>query len=1394
MSVIPKLAKWSPFTIPILFLTGMSLLTAASFPGINKEPPEILPPVFSHNGGFFTEAFELTLETPYDGVYHYAVKKEGYESAYGEVTVTDEDVELQVILHQEGGGQAKEATSGSQSSNSFVVTFKVDMTDSPYQSGDTVYISGTMTDPHWPEPGSNEDMVMQPSDDEDMVYTLSFQLPPGDYAYKYFLHKGWGDGEWSGPPNREVSVLTDTTFYDIWGVIDPGDPDDPDDPYGPGTHTVTFVVTDQDGVLLDDAVITFDDVAYDPGDYIIEDVIPAADIRFTTDGSIPDSTSTLYTSPIHIASRTGDPRGGSLIPTNNISPGHHYNEHWQPPAGEVFKINTIRACALLPNGRPGKVATHSYLVDDKGIQRYSMPLISINAHAGAFFDADTGIYVYGNHNNYTQRGREWERLVHFEFFEENGDLSFAQNMGARIHGGTSRNRPRKSLRMYARSDYGTTWVEYPLFPDKEIDEYKRFLLRNSGNDWGDAIFRDSFMQSLLKDMNLDIQYSRPAIVFLNGEYWGVHNIRDRLDNRYLQTHYGLDDEMDYTILERHGQFERGNPDGEQHYWDMLEFLYNPGVSEPENYAELRTRMDVKNFTNYQIAQIYVMNTDWPGNNIQYWRYYTDTYNPDAPPGHDGLWRWQVFDLDFGFGLDFDYVTGVEEGPAHNTLAFALEPNGPSWPNPPWSTFILRSLMENDDYRHHFITRFADLLNTSFEESHVLAKLETYYNTYLPEMPEHIHRWRMPSGLGHWDSEIDVMRDFAAQRPDYMRQYMAGEFSLGAQTNLHIQMISPSQGSVRVNTIRIDGHRHPWTGVYFENMPIELEAMPAPGHRFSHWEGIGDTTNPNPGFLLEEETNVKAYFQDALIHYWHFNNLTEGTLHIVESDFSVPAPAVITYPGTGSGYMDRTDGTLHNTHHGAGAGYGLRARNPSDARQLTIHASSAGRKDLVFSFAARRTPNGAHQQAFYYSADAGENWAQAGDNYNIGLDYQVYTFDLSHLEEVNDNPDLRFKIEFLGDEASGADGNNRFDNMALAGMAIELILAKTNPLPGYVHETYPGHYFTASGGAPPYEYTLASGALPQGMQVASNGHLSGTPAEQGLFAFTITVTDDAGRQYSHEYTLRVEQKALIHYWHFNNLPDGTILSAAADLSMTEKKGIITYPGTGEGYMDRTDGTLLNSKLNAGAGYGLRVRNPSAPRKLVFATPSSEFENLTFSYAVHRTTNGARQQKIHYSPDGGITWHLVGEVEAVGPSYTLYSFDLSDYNEVNNNPDLQIKIVFTGEEASGSSGNNRFDNIAIHGLRHNVSVRDPGRQEHTLEQNFPNPFRGKTTISYKLSEGGPVRIDVFNLHGMHVANLVDEYKQPGKHEVSFDGSHYRGGVYIYRLQAPGRVTSRQMILLK
>lgn len=597
----------------------------------------------------------------------------------------------------------------------------------------------------------------------------------------------------------------------------------------------------------------------------------SAIIHFTRDGSVPTATDPVYQSGLLLDDRTGDENVVSIIPTNNIGLSNPYREGWRPPMGEVQKCHIIRAVAITPSGEAGTVASATFCVDPNGAQRYTLPVVSLVAEQDSLFGFERGIYVPGvTGGNYFQRGDDWEREVHVSFFEADGSLGFQQDAGVRIHGGTTRSRPRKTLRLYAKSEYGNSWFDYPVFPDKPISRYKRLLLRNSGNDWSESLFRDAYMQALVKEnTKLDIQYSRPVIVFINGEYWGIHNVRDRLDDRYLQSHYQLDEER-VCILEGNAELDTGEPACRTSYVEMISFIESRDMADPDNFAQASLMMDMDNYIDYLTLQIYTRNTDWPGNNIAYWRHLDGTPTADDLHPGDGRWRWMVFDLDFGFGLDFDYVriSGEAFGgnnAFHNTLAQSLQSDGPGWPNPPWSTSLFRNLIENESFKQRFISRFADHLNTSYKSERALALLDSLIGIYAPEISEHIDRWIEPS-MTRWQNELTTLETFADLRERFQRNHLNAYFNLGGSNDLQVDVHSAGTGTVQVNSILLQSATagvqtpvYPWTGSYFVNIPVRLVAIPAAGFSFSHWDGDVTSTSDTLMISMEEAPSVTAHF-------------------------------------------------------------------------------------------------------------------------------------------------------------------------------------------------------------------------------------------------------------------------------------------------------------------------------------------------------------------------------------------------------------------------------------------------------------------------------------------------------------------------------------------------------
>lgn len=527
-------------------------------------------------------------------------------------------------------------------------------------------------------------------------------------------------------------------------------------------------------------------------------------IHYTLDGSLPTSSSPQYSSVIQIASS-----------------------------------KVLRVRAMSDGSLPGPVITQSYLINVP----HTLPIVSIAADPHEFFDPQEGMYVMGPNAeqafphfgaNFWQ---EWERPVNLELYEPNGTKAFTVRAGAQIFGGWSRGNAQKSLSLFFRNSYGDGDINYRVFPNKDLEVFSSLVLRNSGNDWNNTMMRDGLLTGLFH-LSVDKQAYRPAVLYINGEYWGIQNIREKVNEHFLANNHGVKP-GDVQLMEANSLPIHGD---EAHYLALIEFVTNNNLTNEANYAQVQAMMDIDNFIYYYTGNIFVNNTDWPGNNIKYWR-------ENSP---EGKWRWITYDTDFGFGIwdRYDYT--------NNTLNFALNANGPEWPNPPWSTLLLRRLMTNQEFKNRFINLFADQLNTNFATAHVQAQIEAKSSAIQSEIARHMTRWG--GDLGHWYNQIDAMHEYAQERPGHVKQHIRSRFGIGGEFDLTVNVSNAAHGQIRVNNL--DPVAYPWTGSYFDGIPVSLTAIPKPGFRFVRWEG--DATGVNNVLALTSalNTSVRAVFEPA----------------------------------------------------------------------------------------------------------------------------------------------------------------------------------------------------------------------------------------------------------------------------------------------------------------------------------------------------------------------------------------------------------------------------------------------------------------------------------------------------------------------------------------------------
>ncbi|MFU8794286.1 MAG: lamin tail domain-containing protein [Dethiobacteria bacterium] len=444
-----------------------------------------------------------------------------------------------------------------------------------------------------------------------------------------------------------------------------------------------------------------------------------AQIRYTLDGSDPDTSSEIYREPL-------------LLENTAV----------------------LRARVFEEGKLPSPAENRTYFIG----KNHNLTVVSVMINPDDLWDPVNGIYVkgYGASERFPYYGanfwKDMEKPIHFELYEPDGLLGLSFDAGIKIGGQFSRGMDQKIFNVFARNIYGYNEINYPLFPGKELTSFKALTLRTSGQDSPFSKIRDIMMTSLLEDTELDYQDHRQAVLYLNGEYWGIYNIRERANRYFVAGNNQLDpDKID--LLQANWIVRAGS---NEHYLEMLDFVRNNNMAVEDNYNYIKTQMDVTNYIDALIAQIYFAQTDQ--GNIRYWR--------EQSP--DGKWRWIVYDLDWGFW------------PGHlnnNTLASMTNPAGTgAWNN--ISTTLTVKLLDNDHFRNEFISRFAYHLNHTFEPGLVIGQIDQLAANIEDEMPNQIERWG--GSMDRWYREIDSMREFARKRPAVVIEHIKQKFKLSEE--------------------------------------------------------------------------------------------------------------------------------------------------------------------------------------------------------------------------------------------------------------------------------------------------------------------------------------------------------------------------------------------------------------------------------------------------------------------------------------------------------------------------------------------------------------------------------------------------------------------------------------
>ncbi|MCE2681935.1 MAG: CotH kinase family protein, partial [Cryomorphaceae bacterium] len=533
---------------------------------------------------------------------------------------------------------------------------------------------------------------------------------------------------------------------------------------------------------------------------------PNVEIRYTLNGGIPTATSPLYTDSIQ-------------IPATKVLSARCFD-----PAGATL---------------PSLVEKNSFVINEAYV---GLPVISISTDSLNLYDTQTGIYVLGPpdyNTNYPYFGanfwEDWERYSYIEYIATDSTQKFEGAIGLKIHGGWSRAQPQKSFRVKCRDDYGMNKIVYPLIPDKSfIGQYKDFNLRNGGNDYGGTRMRDAFMQRLTRNTHNDYMGYTPVIVFLNGEYFGEYELRETLNNDWVENNHDLPSDSASVLTENYMAFE-ANDGTMDNFWPMYNAITSADPLSPTFYDLADSLIDLENFADYIIAETYYGNGDWSNgqpNNIKYWHV----------PGKK--WRMLLMDLDFGYGL---------YGATANDNFLIQATNNPSI----HMDAICAKLLANPQFKVYFIDRYADLINTIWQQNKVQSMGNSMLNEVAPWIPRHHTRWS--GNMTNFNNVMNNMLTWNSNRINGARNVVQSFFTLTGQVTYTLDVQPAGAGRIHISTIEPSELEYPWNGVYFKGVPVKITAIANPGYTFDRWSPNAMFSSNNYNAMLDITPTVNSAF-------------------------------------------------------------------------------------------------------------------------------------------------------------------------------------------------------------------------------------------------------------------------------------------------------------------------------------------------------------------------------------------------------------------------------------------------------------------------------------------------------------------------------------------------------
>ena len=437
----------------------------------------------------------------------------------------------------------------------------------------------------------------------------------------------------------------------------------------------------------------------------------------------------------------------------------------------------------------------------------------------------------------------------FEYFNEDGERDAKGYGEFNKHGNDSWAFDQRGLDWITRDEMGyARHVKERFFKGSNRSKFQRLILRPEGNDnytgsFEGAHMRDMYVHTIAEEanMSLDVRRSEKVVIYLDGSYWGVYSIREKVDDHDYTDYYYGQGKYDIQVIKTWGSTwaEYGGAAATADWNALHNYILTTDLSIQANFDYVDSLLDVKSVADYMLLNSYVVSSDWLVWNTGWWR------GLDPAGGHQ-KWGYLLWDNDntFGFGVNW---TGIPNQEADADPCFQDSLVSPA-SDPEGHSLMLRSLRANEGFDNYYVSRYADLMNSAFTCDSMLFLLDSIVTHVAPEMARHCTRW----GGTHsqWMDNVDTLRQFILDRCPAVSTGIADCYSLAGPYNVKFNVDPPGAGEVNINSLTVSAFT--FSADYYDGLPINLEALETnPAFEFDHWELVTHTVTPDDTTIAVE---------------------------------------------------------------------------------------------------------------------------------------------------------------------------------------------------------------------------------------------------------------------------------------------------------------------------------------------------------------------------------------------------------------------------------------------------------------------------------------------------------------------------------------------------------------